>query len=302
MDQQQVKQFLEKEYGWQILSQEVIQETDYNLSLKIQTTSGYNFVRFGKIIPIEEVFEEASLLLSLKEAGLLIPKPKPSLSGNFVSVPDFCKTCVVFEFIDGHSFHDPNYVPSKQQCLNAAAVLQMLHSAGGINFKSRVHKTLTSQIDSFLSQGHVISQEFTTELKNAREQAIQRSVENNLVHGDFRIKNIIWDQTVNNIKAVVDFEWFFSGPKEYDLGLMLVEWSFPDGGQDFDREIIETILEGYNNAAGTKLALSELKFWMYYSALCDAVTFLSRRSGSGPIDPNKSFMYKKARKALELDA
>ena len=300
MDKQLIKQFLEKEYGWQILSQEVIQETDYNLSLKVQTISGNNFVRFGKIISAEDVAEEVALLLGLKDSSL-VTKLKLSLSGKSVTVPDFCKTCAVFEFIEGNSFHDPNYVPSKQQCFEAAAVLQRLHSAG-INLKSRTHKTLTSEIDNFLQQGYVLNQDFILELKNARGQAMQFSEENNLVHGDFRIKNIIWDQTMNNVKAVVDFEWYFSGPKEYDLGLMLVEWSYPDGGQDFDRGIIETILEGYSSAGSVKLKLPELKFWMYYSALCDAVTFLKRKVGSGVIDPNRSFMYKKARKALELDA
>ncbi len=303
MDNNQIKNFLETSYDFSVLNQEVIQDTDYNLTLKIQTEQKKYFVRLGKIIPAAEVQEEVGLLVDMK-IDFQTPKPLINKEGRFVSIPGFCKTCVVFDFIEGTSFHDPEKVPSAKQSFNAGAALYKLHYAASNQVLARAHKNLTSEIDEFLNIDLNYPEKFYKELEQARDQATQLAqVESYLVHGDYRIKNIIWNQSSERVLAVVDFEWYFAGPKEYDLGLMLVEWSFPDGGKDFDMQIIENILSGYNQNSKKKYVLSELKFWMYYLALCDTITFLKRKATKSSVaDPFKSYMYIKAQKVLELNA
>jgi aminoglycoside phosphotransferase (APT) family kinase protein len=188
----------------------------------------------------------------------------------------------------------------------------MIHLATKNNNRlKRIRHSVDSEIKKTIANKELIiskyidGDKFVDELTLALQKRENFDRNLGLVHGDYRSKNLIFNQQSDEVEAVIDFEWYFFGPTLYDLGLMLVEWSCPDRQDYFDKEILEAILSGYSEGYGQKVELNEeIKFWMYYSALSDATTFLLRRaqnSSSSEKIKIGSFMYQKALMARDYE-
>ncbi|MFA6253711.1 MAG: phosphotransferase [Candidatus Paceibacterota bacterium] len=305
--------WLTENYGFKnIRDIKVIQETDYNLVVFFLAENQKMIARISKIISPAEVKEETSALDYLYNKKLAVPKIIPAKNGSFVTCPDFAQTITVFEFIDGRQVESNlSNKPTRGEASSAARTLAQIHSASkGLSQLKRINRSVSSEIEKCLKNNELIENtyieggKFIEEIKVAAEKAHRFTNNFCLVHGDFRSKNLIFEKKTEKIKAVIDFEWCFLGPALYDLGLMLVEWSCPDQQQFFDQEMLETILQTYSNEAGKQYSLNEeIKFWMYYSALCDAATYLWRKAtyhnSSEKIHLN-SFMYQKASSVKNL--
>jgi Ser/Thr protein kinase RdoA (MazF antagonist) len=309
----ELRECLEKNYGLKDTHDfSMVQDTDYNSVISFMSQDKKMIVRVGKIISLEEVREEALALDYL--AGKMIPVPKiiGDLNGNLVFSPGFSKTLAVFEFIEGrHVEAGVSINPTTAEAHNAAKVLAKIHKATQDDGKlGRTRHFVGSEIERALADREIIidkytgGEEFINELILATQRAKTYTGDFGLVHGDYRSKNLIFDPQGDEIKAVIDFEWYFFGPVLYDLGLMLVEWSCPDRQESLNKEMLEAVLSGYSEELGKEISLDEeIKFWMYYSALSDATTFLLRKaknfSSSEKIKIG-SFMYQKALMARDL--
>lgn len=309
----ELRECLEKNYGFKDTHDfSMVQDTDYNSVISFLSQDKKMIVRVGKIIPLEEVREEALVLDYL--AGKMLPVPKiiSGLNGELVVSPSFSKTLTIFEFIEGrHVEAGASTNPTVTEARNAAKVLAKIHKATqGDGKLGRTRHFVGSEIEKALADREIIidkyigGKEFINELIIATQKAKTYTGDFGLVHGDYRSKNLIFDHQGDEVEAVIDFEWYFFGPVLYDLGLMLVEWSCPDRQEYLDKKMLEAILSGYSEELGKKISLDEeIKFWMYYSALSDATTFLLRKaknSSSSEKIKIGSFMYQKALMARDL--
>lgn len=306
---------LRQNYGLsQDLSLELMQESDYNSNYRVRSGDKSYFLKVGKILEATSVAEESSILRHLADQGFPVPALIPNLSGEFISYPASAKTLMLYDFLLGRLLITTKEVrPSQEETSSGAEALARLHqitSQGEV--WRRASRTALTEIDRalsfqdslrrFLSDADVLIKE----LKEAQKKFKVLAADFSLVHGDWRSKNLLYQPAGNGILAVFDFEWCFYGPRLYDLGLMLVEWSYPDGGSGFDFDLIATILESYSKASGRSYRLDEnLKFWMYYAALCDAATyFVNAALKNNLFQPTKelrsSYMYQKARAVLDL--
>jgi len=302
-----IKEFIKKEYGITPIGDiKLIQETEYNSTFYVKAGYPY-FLRVGKIISPQSVVEEVSLISELKNNNFPVPAIIKNLKGEKVSLPSFSKTLVVFEFIEGKTITNPSVVQAKE----AAKILGSLHKITKDQVWDRRERSAMTEFQKCLDKREIIiswlqhGEDFLDEISQTIAKVPDIASGKSLVHGDYRSKNMLFSEE-NKIKAVVDFEWCFYGPSLYDLGLMLVEWSCLDGQKDFNKKILEVILGGYSDAMGIKYEIDErIKFWMYYSALCDSATYFLRKAevakmaGKGKV-AMKSYMYDKAQKSLNL--
>lgn len=314
MEKNIIINFLESNYKIdKVLDLELIQETDYNQAYKVITKEVNYFLRIGFVLPISEVLEEINIIEKVKEKDFSAPGIIKSFSGKLVLPSDFSKTVTLFEFIAGRVASTKlNIRPSFQEAAAAARELARLHkiSREDISFERASRNALT-EIEKCLQNKEKIKKAFLdadvfiSELEEAKKRFLLNHEERSLVHGDFRSKNLLYKLDNSEVAVVVDFEWCFYGPNKYDLGLMLVEWSCPDGDKTFDQEMIRTIINSYSLERGQEYKFDkELKFWMYYAALCDAATYICRlaeRSFSGESKQHiSSYMYQKAKLALNF--
>ncbi len=94
-----------------------------------------------------------------------------------------------------------------------------------------------------------------------------------LVHGDYRIGNVIFDET--GMRAILDWELMHVGDPIEDLGwLCMRAWRFgaplPVGGVGTREQLVEA----YERASGTRVDLEALRFWEAFGSFKLALVFL----------------------------
>ncbi|MFA5155157.1 MAG: phosphotransferase [Patescibacteria group bacterium] len=305
MDQAAIADYLYKHYelGGRA-SLKIISDNYYNNNYRVEAGGQSYFLKIGKILPLANVVEESSILASLADLGFPAVPPIKDRDGSFASCPDFAENLRLYPFVVGRSVAvGHSQLPHLSEAKAAAELLSRLHQlTSGQDIWQRTHRTGLTEIDRALGSAALLrhalreADDFLSELAQARNDFKSLAGDFSLVHGDWRSKNLIYQPAGDEIKTVLDFEWSFYGPRWYDLGLMLVEWSYPDGGDGFDQEIISGIISAYFKNSGRSGRLDDnLKFWMYYAALCDAATYFLGIAPGQPIKSlTDSYMYQKA--------
>jgi aminoglycoside phosphotransferase (APT) family kinase protein len=115
-----------------------------------------------------------------------------------------------------------------------------------------------------------------------------------LVHNDYRVGNILFDDT-EEVTAVIDFDWCCLGPAIKDVAHTLIEWSLPDKSPKHFKEVFEAFLKAYNGAVSDPIMDDNILYrWICFVALSDACTYIVDRLNSGEIKAIGScYMYRK---------
>ncbi|MFA5184079.1 MAG: phosphotransferase [Patescibacteria group bacterium] len=315
MDEIGLIKYLAENYGLSgRISLNLLQASDYNINYRVSADQQDYFLKVGKMFPLAAAQEEALISQRLANIGFPVPELIKNKEAEMISQPDFAQTLVLYRFIAGrHVVTSQDQRPSLSEAREAAKVLAQLHAlTSSKNVWSRPSRNGSTEIDRALQNQDALRRLISDadvligELKEAQERFSASTQNFSLVHGDWRSKNLIYQAAGDKVLAVTDFEWCFYGPCLYDLGLMLVEWSCPDGQAAFDPAMLEAIIAAYSEASGHDYQLDEnLKFWLYYPALCDAATyFLNLLPGSQASAPlrvlSSSHMYRKAQAVKSL--
>ena len=127
----------------------------------------------------------------------------------------------------------------------------------------------------FYAEPHPVLEYAFRWLEQSRPTAMQRS----LVHGDFRIGNVL--MTNEGINAVLDWECAYLGDPMADLGwLTTPAWRFgnlskPVGGIADD----EGLFEAYENAGGHAIDVNSIHWWRVFGSLRWAVINIMQLHG-----------------------
>ena len=204
--------------------------------------------------PIETLQQEIRLLLSLRNLQIPVQIPVKSLDDNYVElIPTELGrfTAVLFRYIEGEikEFDDL----SDSDFLKWGRSLGILHQtlvdnqlARRFNLRTMVEQLKSCQPDSDLgSQEQSALLDWITELKISSETY-------GIIHYDFELDNIIWD---NDSPNIIDFDdsaisWYIA-----DLGFAMEEF-FNQGGQSSDSKF-HSFLNGYRGEKS--IPESELK-------------------------------------------
>ncbi len=184
------------------------------------------------------VDREFRVISALHKLGLPVPKTyflsdDPSVTGAMFFVMDH---------IDGQHFNEPDLkslTPDARakiyNSMNAAlvAVHNVDISAARLDDFGKAGNYFHRQLGRWTSQ----YQKSQTEKIDAMDELIRWLGENipiddgqvALVHGDWRIDNLLFDRNTNGLNAILDWELSTLGHPLADLGGQLMQWSMPTG-------------------------------------------------------------------------
>ncbi len=223
--------------------------------------------------------EGKEIILRKKPPGNLLPsahaiereyKVQKELKKTNVPCPDMIALCENSEII-GTPFYIMNYVDGLvyESILSVEAtndrkhiylqMVKMLAELHNINYKSinlidfgKPSNYAQRQINRWEKQWHLSKQRDLPEMSsiiNWLNNHIPEKYESTIVHGDFRLGNIIYDNNHKSIKAVLDWELSTIGDPLADFGYMLYPYYIPMGerhgikGCDISKENIPEINE-----------------------------------------------------------
>ncbi len=153
------------------------------------------------------------------------------------------------------------------QCGEAAG---RLHGVSPSGFRTLERMTVLDQISHYRSQLDAVDHPypgFEYGLRWLEENAEQAGDNMSIVHGDFRLGNLVVDES--GLRGVLDFELAHLGNPISDLGWICVRsWRY---GQ-IDKTVggfgeLEELLDGYEAATGTRVAEEAVKYWEIFGAL-----------------------------------
>lgn len=292
-----------------------IQVNQYNEVYQLRDSTLRQYVlRIGKKKFPEETKFEVEILKQLFIAGLPVPEIIPTKKDEdfFVDVNGFVFT--IFTWINGNSFSIKNNISDENlngKIFQAGQLLAKLHDVSWQNFNFVTNKrSIYTELERVIENEEKFKKiyengnEFVVNCKKSLEFAKSFKNSLKLIHNDFRPQNLLYSNE-GVINGLIDFDWSCFGPAIKDVSHSIIEWSFPDGYEDYSMDKIDSFLDGYNSISSTKYTKNfELKSWMYFSAISDAATyFIDQIENSKEFTtllPLKSYMYKKANKSQNL--
>ena len=223
-----------------------------------------------------------------------------ALAGSDVPVPRMHALCedasvigspfYVMDFVEGRVFSDPSLpglAPQERGAIYDAmnGVIAALHSvdlqAAGLNDYGRPSNYLGRQIERWTRQyrasqsdgdgGRIEAMERLIEWLPAHRPQDAESDETALVHGDFRIDNLIFHPTEPRVLAVLDWELSTLGHPLVDLAYHVMAWRVTPaefrGLKGHDLQALGIPLEPeYLAAYGRRTGRAALPHWDYYLA------------------------------------
>jgi aminoglycoside phosphotransferase (APT) family kinase protein len=289
--------------AWADLEVELVAGGKSNLTFVLRSAAGELVLRrppTGTLLPsAHDMAREARVQRSL--AGTDVPVAGIVLAddGELIGV-----RCYVMEKVDGHIIRGtlpaPFEAPAARERLSFAFAdtLAALHAvdaaAVGLGdygrpdgFMARQVRRWTGQWEA--SRTHVVAE--IDELGRRLAAAVPTQQRSTVVHGDYRLDNVIYDRAEpGTIRAVLDWELSTLGDPLADVGLLMLFWAGP---QDPALSLIPgvTHLPGFPDrdamvaryAATSTLDLSDLAYYRAFAHFKFAVIAqgVSARSAAG---------------------
>ncbi len=270
-----------------------LRESDDNQVFRVGATE-QTILRISKRLSKEDVRFEYEAIRLLREAGLPVAPWLVTKDGAFCAFSGEA-VAVLFGLLTGSPLDHPALESGASQ---AGIFLRRIHEVGK-DLDVNIPRSRT--IFTELKRARALKDRFVTEFEGGA--AFAEQVDSaiafgekwtgpfTLIHNDFRISNIIFDEK-NVLTGVVDFDWSCRGPSLKDLALAVVEWSFPDGAVQADTEIEAAFLSGYGISAEEKKALLD---WKIFATLSEACTYFCDLADDKTSSKRiiKSYMYRK---------
>jgi aminoglycoside phosphotransferase (APT) family kinase protein len=257
----------------------------------------------GHLAPTAHDMErEYAVITALDGTELPVPKPlafcsDASLIGTPFYVMSFVDGLVLREESDCAGLEDSVFQSATGDLVDVLARLHLLDiEAIGLGDLGRRGGYVERQLRRWDKQyeaaaGGVEIEQLVRRVHNELVKVVPQSQTTSLVHGDYRLDNVILSPT-GRVRAVLDWELCAIGDPLADLGLLLTYWSSKDRSQTpvptatglpgFPSRA--ALVEGYANASG--LDVSDISYYValaHWKVLCilDGVYGRYRDGGGG---------------------
>jgi aminoglycoside phosphotransferase (APT) family kinase protein len=214
-----------------------------NPTYRIAAASGVFVLRrkpFGPLLPsAHAVDREYRLLSALHPAGFAVPQPLA-----FCSDPEIIGSIFyVMEMIEGRTFWDgtlPDQSPTERRAYYEAmiATLAALHAidpaAAGLGDFGRPGNYFARQIDRWTKQYRAAQTEEIAEVEKLIEwlpRTVPEQTRSAIIHGDYRIDNLIFAPDRPKVAAVLDWELATIGDPLADFAYFAMNWIMPADGR-----------------------------------------------------------------------
>ncbi len=256
-----------------------------NPTYRIDTSAGSYTLRRkppGKLLPsAHAVDREYTVISALHGTGVPVPETYALCEDEAVIGTPF----YVMEFVEGRVFWEPR-LPGMEPAERGAvydamnAVIGRLHAVDfedvGLSEFGRPGGFVGRQIRRWSRQYLESGEEPIEELDRLCEwlpEHLPDRDETTVVHGDYRIDNMIFHATEPRVAAVLDWELSTLGDPIGDFAYHVMQWRLPQHvfrglrGSEFDALGIPTE-EQYVAAYCERTGRDEIPHWDYYMAYC----------------------------------
>jgi aminoglycoside phosphotransferase (APT) family kinase protein len=214
-----------------------------NPTFEISAQSGRYIMRrkpSGKLLPsAHAVDREFRVLSALHRVGFPAPRPYCLCEDDDIIGTAF----YIMEFSEGRIIHNallPDLSPEQRRrvYLSEIDVLASLHTldyqkVGLTNF-GRGEKYLARQIKRWTEQYRASQTRHISSMKRLigwLPSCVPAQLQTSIVHGDFRLDNLVLTTPELNVKAVLDWELSTIGDPIADISYFLMHWRLPTDGQ-----------------------------------------------------------------------
>lgn len=237
---------------------------------------------FGKLLPsAHAVDREYRVITGLHPTGFPVAKPYGLCTDPAVIGADF----YVMGFADGRNLWDgtlPDYAPADRtgiynaMCDTLAQLHNTDHVAAGLEDYGKPGNYFERQVARWTKQYRMSETEHMPEVERLIEYlpaTVPEQTRTSVVHGDYRIDNMIFHATEPRVIAVLDWELSTLGDPLADFSYFLMSWvTEPEGrsgvkgiaGGDSGIPTIEDMVARYCAATGRD-GLPDLNWYFSYN-------------------------------------
>ena len=258
-----------------------------NLTYRISDGTGRDLIvrraPLGHLMPsAHDMQREFRVLTGLFSIGFPVPEPialcdDESITGTAFQVMEFVEGRVIADARAASDLGPAQASASSAALVDTLADLHRVDAAGaGLHDLGRPAGYLPRQVRRWADQWTRTSLRELADLAalgdwlESRVDRLPSDLPWAIVHGDYRVDNVILDPTEPRIRAVVDWEMATLGDPVLDLATFLVYWSQSDDGERASLPVAQhittgpgfpdrrTLIERY--ARGSGLPLDHLDF------------------------------------------
>jgi len=256
-----------------------------NPTYRIDAASGAYVLRrkpFGPILPSAHAVErEYRLIAALHPTGFPVARPFGLCEDADVLGAPF----YLMEMVEGRTFWDgalPGMVPAERTAVYEAIVdtLAALHSvdheAVGLGDYGKPGNYFERQVARWSKQYRMSQTDDMPEVERLIEwlpRTVPAQTRTSIVHGDFRIDNMIFAPDAPRVRAVLDWELSTLGDPLADFSYFLMSWvTAPEGrsgvqgltGPETGIPTLEAVVARYSAATGRD-GLPDLNWYFAYN-------------------------------------
>lgn len=256
-----------------------------NPTYRLDSPSGAYVLRrkpFGPLLPsAHAVDREYRLIAGLHPTGFPVARPYGLCEDEGVIGAVF----YVMAMVDGRNLWDgtlPGYTPEQRTGLYHAMVdtLAALHTtdyqAAGLGDYGKPGNYFARQVERWTRQYRASETEVMPDVDRLIDwlpRTVPEQTRTSIVHGDYRIDNMIFDAAEPRVRAVLDWELSTLGDPLADFSYFLMSWvTEPEGrsgvkgmtGPDTGIPPIEAIVERYCAATGRD-GVPDLNWYFAYN-------------------------------------
>lgn len=195
---------------------------------------------FGDLLPsAHAVDREYKLLRALHPQGFPVPRPIGLCEDNSVIGTMF----YVMEMVDGRTFwdgslpdqsHEERGAIYRQMILTLAQLHSVDYNAAGLGDFGRDDNYFERQVGRWTNQYRASQTDDIPEIEKLIEWlpgTIPAQTRTSIIHGDYRIDNLIFAKDKPDVSAVIDWELATIGDPLADFAYLMMNWIMPIDGR-----------------------------------------------------------------------
>lgn len=256
-----------------------------NPTYAVRTDRGSYVLRrkpFGPLLPSAHAIErEYGLIAALHPTGFPVPKPVALCEDNTVIGASF----YLMELIEGRTFWDgtlPDLSKEERRfcyedLIDTIGALHMIdHAAVGLADYGRPGNYMGRQVDRWTKQYRASQTEEIREVEHLIEwlpETLPQQSGAAIIHGDYRVDNLVYAAGAPRVRAVLDWELWTVGDPLADFAYLAMCWVMPRDGRaglagvdlaEAGIPTLEDILARYCRATG-RTSLPDLHWYFAYN-------------------------------------